>query len=333
MKSCHAKCFCGSMLTPPDVIAGDDVAIESCPACGYWRSSYCDAPDRRDLQEGHPSAFQGQGPEGRRFGSLISAVRAWCARYRVRRALLSADGPAQVIDFGCGQGYFLDALRASGHHCLGIEISETTGRQAMAKGHAVVRSLDALPTNAYAAVVSVHVIEHLPEPEAILAALRRVVRGDAWFYFEVPNANSWQSRLFGRRWLHCEAGLHVHHFTPTAFAGLLAAHGYRIERLGTYSFEHGLLGWVQSFFNLAFPYNRFFRQVVLNRPLADKLQCWPELLLLPAAVAVCLPLLVFEAMAGRGAVLRAEGRMSSLPVSEAAPNRAPLKALASRHRA
>lgn len=310
MKSLYATCFCGAMLSKPTVGAGDDVCVQRCPACAYWRSSYCDAPDRRDLQQEHPSAFQGQGREGRRFGSLISAVRAWCARYRVRHALLSADGPTQVIDFGCGQGYFLDALRASGHHCLGIEISETTGRQAMAKGHAVLRSLDALPDHSYAAAVSVHVIEHLPEPDEILAALRRVLRPHACFYFEVPNAHSWQARLFGRLWLHCEAGLHVHHFTRPALAGLLAAHGYKAERIGTYSFEHGLLGWVQSFFNLIFPYNRFFRNVILNRSLADKLRCWPELLLLPVAVALCLPLLVAEAIAGRGAVLRVEGHVS-----------------------
>ena len=60
------------------------------------------------------------------FAGVVTAHASPAARYRVRHALLSADGPTQVIDFGCGQGYFLDALRASGHHCLGIEISETT---------------------------------------------------------------------------------------------------------------------------------------------------------------------------------------------------------------
>jgi SAM-dependent methyltransferase len=303
-----ASCFCGAALSSPSLARGDDVTLQRCPTCAYWRSSYCDTPDRRVLQEEHPSAYQGR--EGQRFGSLISAVRAWCARYRVRHALLSTDGPTQVIDFGCGQGYFLDALRASGHHCLGIEISETTGRHAMTKGHLVERSFDTLADQSFAAVVSVHVIEHLTEPAAILTALRRVLHPQARFYFEVPNAHSWQARLFGRRWLHCEAGLHVHHFTRPAMAGLLAAHGYQIERIGTYSFEHGLLGWVQSFFNLVFPYNRFFRNVILNRSVADKLRCWPELVLLPAAVVVCAPFFIAEALAARGAVLRVEGRVS-----------------------
>jgi SAM-dependent methyltransferase len=308
MKPDLANCFCGAALAAPVCVADDDVEISRCPVCDYWRSAYRATPSRREVQEEHPSAYQGQ--DGRRFGSLISRLRAWCARYRARHAMLSADGPTQVIDFGCGQGYFLDALRSSGHQCLGIEISEATGRRTMAKGHRVVRSLDALADQSFAAVVSVHVIEHLPEPDQILTALRRVLRPGACFYFEVPNADSWQARLFGRRWLHCEAGLHIHHFSRGALAGLLALHGYQTERIGTYSFEHGLLGWVQSCFNLVFPYNRFFRNVILNRPLADKLRCWPELLLLPATVAVCLPLLVAEALAAHGAVLRVEGHVS-----------------------
>jgi SAM-dependent methyltransferase len=308
MKRDLVNCFCGCAFAAPVCAAGDDVDISICPGCGYWRSAYRDTPSRREVQEEHPSAYQGR--DGRRFGSLISRLRAGCARYRARYALLSAHGPTQVIDFGCGQGYFLDALRSAGHQCLGIEISETTGRRTMAKGHRVAPTLDALADQSFAAVVSVHVIEHLPDPDQILAALRRVLRPQACFYFEVPNADSWQARLFGRRWLHCEAGLHIHHFTARAMAGLLAAHGYQTERISTYSFEHGLLGWVQSLFNLAFPYNRFFRNVILNRPLADKLRCWPELLLLPAAVAICTPLLIAEALMGRGAVLRVEGHVS-----------------------
>jgi 2-polyprenyl-3-methyl-5-hydroxy-6-metoxy-1,4-benzoquinol methylase len=301
------SCYCGSPLL--SLAAGDaDCDIRQCPACGYLRSTYRQDVSRRLIQEEHPSAYQGR--DGRRFGSLVGSLRAACAAYRVRRALLGSKGRGRIVDFGCGQGYFLQALQAAGHDCVGIEISEVTAGRAMSKGLRVENSLDALAGHSFSGAASVHVIEHLPDPGQILDGLRRVVEPDGSFYFEVPNLASWQGRLFGRFWLHREAGLHIHHFTPRAFAGLLAAHGYRIEKLGTYSFEHGLLGWVQSFFNLVFPYNRFFRLVVLNRPLADKLRCWPEILIFPIVLAVSGVLLVVEALAGRGAVLRVEGRIT-----------------------
>lgn len=37
--------------------------------------------------------------------------------------------------------------------------------------------------------------------------------------------------------------LHVHHFTIPSLSRLPEQQGYRFERLQTYSFEHGLLGW------------------------------------------------------------------------------------------
>jgi hypothetical protein len=114
------SCFCGSALSAPSLDAGDYVVITRCPACGYWHTSYCDTPDRLRLQEQHPSAYQGEGGNAQRFGTLISAIRAWSARFRASHALLGAAGPTQVIDFGCGQGYFLDALPTTGHYCRAL---------------------------------------------------------------------------------------------------------------------------------------------------------------------------------------------------------------------
>lgn len=299
------KCFCGqSPLEPRTLRTGIDSWV--CPACGYMKTLCATGKDDRvQVQEQHPGAFQGI--DGQRFGSIIRRIRAACASFRVRHALFGHQGEVQILDFGCGQGYFLDALRANGHACVGVEISALTGRMAAAKGHRVLTTLDALADASFAAVASVHVIEHLPDPAVILALLRQVLAPDAQFYFEVPNYASWQAHLFQARWLHCEPGLHVHHFTAPSFIGLLAQEGYQVHRTRTYSFEHGLLGWVQSLYNLAFPYNRFFRYVVLNRPWKEKIQCWPELALFPFVLVPGLALFLCEAVAGQGAVLRVEG--------------------------
>lgn len=305
-----AACFCGRAATLEPRQLGTGIDAWVCPCCGYMKTpSATGEDDRVQVQEQHPGAFQGV--DGRRFGSVIGRIRAVCALFRVRHALFGGQGPVRILDFGCGQGYFLDALRTQGHACVGVEISAVTGRMAAAKGHHVLTTLDTLADASFTAVASVHVIEHLPDPAAVLAALRRVLMPGARFYFEVPNYASWQAGLFRARWLHCEPGLHVHHFTLPSLRGLLEPQGYRVLRVGTYSFEHGLLGWVQSLYNLVFPYNRFFRHVILNRPWQEKMRCWPEFLLFPLTLAAGLVLFLCEAAAGRGAVLRVEGEVSA----------------------
>jgi SAM-dependent methyltransferase len=299
----NPDCPCGTAMR--SIPADENLVAHQCQGCGYMHTVFIENFDRNYLQSGnHPSAYQGQ--DGRRFGSLIGQVRHYCAAARVRLALLGRSGPRRIIDFGCGQGYFLDALKSAGHHCVGIEINELTARSAIGKGHQVAASVEQLD-GWFDAVASVHVLEHIPEPERLLKSLGEKLSGDRRFYFEVPNFDSWQARLFGFKWLHCEAGLHVHHYTAKSFVAALANQGYQVERLGTYSFEHGLLGWVQSMLNVVFPYNRFFRNVILNRPLVDKLKCLPELLLMPALIPFGLFCLLLEALANKGAVLRVEG--------------------------
>ena len=286
--------------------------VETCAECGYRHTPALDA--RRDEEVyagGHPTTFQGS--SGRRFSPGIATLRRLAARFRVGRSLVGdRPPPTRALDFGCGQGYYLEALAEAGSEAIGVEISHESARFARDRGLRVEIGTDNLEPESFDAIVSVHVLEHIPKVEATLVRATRLLATEARFHFEVPNAASVQAATFGRRWMHFEPDLHRHHFTSPALRTLLASHGFAVERSTTVSMEHGLLGWIQSLYNLVFPYNRFFRAVVLNRPLAEKLRCWPELVLLPlVGVAGSLCFLIETLLPGRGPVLRFEGTWSA----------------------
>lgn len=300
------RCFCGGSLEPAPGPAG--IAALRCASCGYLRTELTSPQSSRaGLHEGeHPSAYQG--PQGRRFTAGIGRIRQWCADFRVGHSLVGeAAKGSRALDLGCGQGFYLNALRKRGYETFGVELSELTARRAASQGHVVRHSLPDYAERSFDAAVSIHVLEHIEPIAAVLAELSTRLKPGARVHVEVPNAASWQARLFGYRWLHREAGLHVHHFTAPALRALLENSGIRVDRTSTYSFEHGLTGWLQSLYNLVFPYNRFFRVVILNQPLRQKLRAWPELLLAPLAGALALAAFVAESLAGRGAVIRMEG--------------------------
>lgn len=298
------RCFCGGTLVSASASSG--VETLACGICAYQRTPRAAGADSRQLHEGeHPSASQGQA--GERFPSLIARVRQHCADYRARQAFgATAAGPA--LDFGSGQGFYLSALKRIGFAPVGLEISEATARRAIAAGHTVATGLDSLPPQRFEALVSIHVLEHIDDPDAVLAEVTARLVPGAHFLVEVPNAAGWQGRLFGERWLHRESSLHVHHFSFKALSALLAKHHLIADRSSRYSFEHGLMGWVQSLYNLLFPYNRLFRCIVLNRNLRERLTAWPELLLFPAFLALGTILFFTEAAANSGPVLRLSGR-------------------------
>jgi adenine-specific DNA-methyltransferase len=64
---------------------------------------------------------------------------AWLAERVIERCGFDRLGAgAHVLEPGCGDGRFLDALRASGVRATGVELNPLLAEQACAKGHAVI---------------------------------------------------------------------------------------------------------------------------------------------------------------------------------------------------
>ncbi len=113
--------------------------------------------------------------------------------------LLSADAVVQlarvvrlsgalVLDVGGGAGYLTRALRAAGARCVLIDadLGELSwrGPPAAASVVADARALP-VPSGAVDLVVSSNVLEHVPEPFAVVDEMARVLRpgGHLWLSF------------------------------------------------------------------------------------------------------------------------------------------------------
>jgi len=93
-----------------------------------------------------------------------------------------------LVDFGCGDGAFLRKVQHRTASCSGVELQRDYVEALNREGIVCHTSLGALQDDAIDTVVSFHVLEHLPDPLAVLAEFRRVLKPGGTAILEVPHA-------------------------------------------------------------------------------------------------------------------------------------------------
>jgi len=94
----------------------------------------------------------------------------------------------RVLDFGCGQGNFLRAVHATTISAFGCELQRSFNEALSRDGIPCFYEISEIPTIETAFMF--HVLEHLPDPLAVLAELRSSLEpGEGTLVVEVPNAN------------------------------------------------------------------------------------------------------------------------------------------------
>jgi len=165
-------------------VARGDLDFRRCQACGFvWNAAF--SSER---------IVYGETYENSQSGS--AAFRAHMAgRAAAGRALIAGRSGAAIVDVGCGQGEFLAYLTEAGAdepaNLFGFDPA-WRGRDGQGPGGARVyrrlfdetEALDGAPADL---IVSRHVIEHIPDPMAFLATLRRCCGPETRLAIETPD--------------------------------------------------------------------------------------------------------------------------------------------------
>jgi SAM-dependent methyltransferase len=78
-----------------------------------------------------------------------------------------------------------------------------------------------LPWAEFDAVVISHVIEHVDRPQELLGRIFRAMNPDGVLYIAVPDINSVQFQLFGKRWEVISPLAHFQYFQESTLSRLL----------------------------------------------------------------------------------------------------------------
>lgn len=157
--------------------------------------------------------------------------------FRKRIALIELSrrpGPARLLDVGCATGLFMEVARDAGWEAQGIDISEFALGRARAKGFPVRKGTLPMPeleSGSFDVITLWDVIEHVPDPAAIVAECCRLLRVGGVLAMSTPDAGSPPAKLLKSRWLGFRSiDEHLYFFSRDSMRSMLERAGFDVAR-------------------------------------------------------------------------------------------------------
>lgn len=154
------------------------------------------------------------------------------------------DNPKRLLDIGCGQGLFGEAVKARFPSCetWGVEpVAEAAEKAAARNDHVIHKSLEDiedLPTAHFDVVTMNDVLEHMVWPEPALRLAKRVLKPDGRLVLSLPNVQFLGNVLnlvLRNDWEYQNSGIldrtHFRFYTTKSAARLLESAGFEVEQI------------------------------------------------------------------------------------------------------
>jgi 2-polyprenyl-3-methyl-5-hydroxy-6-metoxy-1,4-benzoquinol methylase len=170
---------------------------------------------------------------------------SWCA---------GLPDDARILDVGCGDGFHLRLLQKYGKKSWqleGIDLDKRAARMAEKAGLKVhlgtVEDLD-LPEDTYDFAFMIQTIEHVEKPDAILRAVRRILKPNGKLVIVTDNTDSIDFRLFKKSyWGGYHFPRHWNLFNRRSLTKLAEKVGFEVANLTT---QVSPVNWVYSIHNV-----------------------------------------------------------------------------------
>lgn len=127
-----------------------------------------------------------------------------------------------LLDIGAGTGDFLVAAKKEGWKTTGIEPSLKAKTIAISKGVDFVDNLTDLKDQSFDIITMWHVLEHVPNLEEYLIALKRLLKPTGTILIAVPNFKSFDANYYGRFWAAYDVPRHIWHFSKVTIEKLFS---------------------------------------------------------------------------------------------------------------
>jgi len=219
-------------------ITDDVFSVVECKRCGLFYVN--PRPTQEEMGKFYPETYSWK--ETLETGSFLTKwVRKLEKGYRYhllndevgKVVKFTGKNRGKVLDIGCGTGDRLDVFRNKGFETFGVETSESAG---FAKKYLKLNVTQGdlfsaqFPDHFFDIVTLYNVLEHILDPLRVCEEIRRVLRHDGFLVIQVPNKESFQSRVFRQSWAAFDVPRDLYYFGIETVKRLLGRAGFEVGK-------------------------------------------------------------------------------------------------------
>lgn len=236
--------------------------MNNCPICneteqsalisfGKWcinKCSQCDIgildpmPDPNEMEKLYNKEYYSDQYDDGLDPNSIEFTRRISQEGHRTKFIRSVKKNGNILDLGCGQGYFMYACRKFGYNVQGADISKATIDYVMDRLRIPIQTGEfeelEFPKSLFDIITMWHFLEHTIDPNKCLHKALHWLKPDGILVIDVPNYESTDAKHYWADWVGWQVPFHRYHFSPTALGYLLKQHDLTIIRKKDYHSEY-----------------------------------------------------------------------------------------------
>ena len=171
---------------------------------------------------------------------LYHAVRNYTLKSKIKM-VSGFVSRGTILDYGCGTGMFLYAIKNAGWETYGMEPDNDAKKMASENGNNVFSDKESVVSSigdkTFNAITLWHVLEHVTDMPETLAFFKHKLNKDGVLIIAVPNHVSYDAHYYKEHWAAYDVPRHLHHFELKSMKALVEQAGFKLQETKPMKFD------------------------------------------------------------------------------------------------
>lgn len=237
---CESKEIEPFLLCKDQFVSGEEFEITICKTCGFRYTECIPEPEKMAPYYQSEEYISHSDTQKGIVNRLYHKVRDIMLQ-RKAELIRSLTPGKNLLDIGCGTGYFPYYMKLKGYEVAGMEL-DADARDFAAENfdleiNSPEKQLNEKQTAHYDVITLWHVLEHLHDPKRYLDWIFDSIKKDGVLLVALPNCNSFDARSYKKYWAAYDVPRHLWHFEPSTFEKYITQFGFRLESIKRLPFD------------------------------------------------------------------------------------------------